>query len=542
MAAVSETPTLFLRKATGLVKGWSKFDAFVYSFLSVNLVCLGLYFSLSVLPFVPDGQILPSVILTGVFVSFLVITYACLIAVMPRAGGDYVWQSRIFNGGAAFLLAVTGWWFTLWHWAPIYGNVLAVQFFQPFWATLKLKIGSVDAQWFASKNGIFFVSMVAILMASFFVSLGMQGYARVQKFCWYGGMIGLAIMCLVLLFGSRSGFQSAFNQEAAHLFGAHGNAYQQTIQASVKAGYTPKGLSFSPFFGASLLLIPFLLFYLLWPNWGATLYGEVRGASDFKRVASGMMYGLWVTIALTIVFVLLASKTFGWSFFLASNNNFWSGNAQPMPIWPYPPMLAGFFLHNTLFSAVFILLMGMWFVGWAGTLFLSSSRVIFAAAFDRVLPEWAGSVSEKRHVPYGALALMFFPAIIISIFYAYTGSFAKYTLDATLVIAVAFFGSSLAAAVLPWRKKQMYQNSPVARYTVLGIPLITVAGGITAAFIGWNLFQWIKNDVYAINNTQSLFYMGGLYTLAAVVYLVAKYSRKRQGVDLTAIHAEIPVD
>ena len=110
------------------------------------------------------------------------------------------------------------------------------------------------------------------------------------------------------------------------------------------------------------------------------------------------------------------------------------------------------------------------------------------------------------------------------------------------MIAVAFFGSSLAAAVLPWRKKQMYQNSPVARYTVLGIPLITVAGGITAAFIGWNLFQWIKDDVYAINNTQSLFYMGGLYTLAAVVYLVAKYSRKRQGVDLTAIHAEIPVD
>ncbi len=103
MATVSETPTLFLRKATGLVKGWSKFDAFVYSFLSVNLVCLGLYFSLSVLPFIPDGQILPSVILTGVFVSFLVITYACLIAVMPRAGGDYVWQSRIFNGGAAFL-------------------------------------------------------------------------------------------------------------------------------------------------------------------------------------------------------------------------------------------------------------------------------------------------------------------------------------------------------------------------------------------------------------------------------------------------------
>ena len=49
MASVGEAPTLFLRKATGLVKGWSKFDAFLYSFMSVNFVTLGLFFALSVL-------------------------------------------------------------------------------------------------------------------------------------------------------------------------------------------------------------------------------------------------------------------------------------------------------------------------------------------------------------------------------------------------------------------------------------------------------------------------------------------------------------
>ena len=41
MATVGEAPALFLRKATGLVKGWSKFDAFLYSFMSVNFVTLG---------------------------------------------------------------------------------------------------------------------------------------------------------------------------------------------------------------------------------------------------------------------------------------------------------------------------------------------------------------------------------------------------------------------------------------------------------------------------------------------------------------------
>ncbi len=36
-------PTVFLRNATGLVKAWSAYDAFIYSFMSVNLVTLGLY-------------------------------------------------------------------------------------------------------------------------------------------------------------------------------------------------------------------------------------------------------------------------------------------------------------------------------------------------------------------------------------------------------------------------------------------------------------------------------------------------------------------
>src|SRR5215204_5721186 len=87
MAAVGEAPALFLRKATGLVKGWSKFDAFLYSFMSVNFVTLGLFFALSVLAFVPTGQVLPALLISGVFVTFLVITYAGLISVMPRAGG-----------------------------------------------------------------------------------------------------------------------------------------------------------------------------------------------------------------------------------------------------------------------------------------------------------------------------------------------------------------------------------------------------------------------------------------------------------------------
>jgi APA family basic amino acid/polyamine antiporter len=545
MAVVSEAPGLFLRKATGLVKGWSKFDAFLYSFMSVNFVTLGLFFAFSVLAFVPSGQILPALLISGVFVTFLVVTYAGLISVMPRAGGDYVWQSRVLGGGIAFVLAVTGWWFILWYWAPVYANILNVEVFQPLAAVLGLD-GLTD--FLAKDIGLFTVAIFTVGLAAVLVSLGMEGYAKIQKYCFYLGLAGLAVIFLVMLFGSRSGFESAFNQEASNLFGTSGNAYRQTIELGQtnNAGPIVPDLGFTPFFGDSLLLIPFLCFWILWPNWGATLYGEVRGASDFRRVMSGMMWGLWVTIAIAFVFVLLSAKFFGWEFFNAANLNYWAtvygfGDAA-IPIWSYPPMLASFYFHNEAVQAIIVLVFGAWFLGWAGTLFLSSTRVIFAAAFDRILPEKVADVSERRHVPYWALLLMLVPSIVVSWLYVYTADFATFILDATLVIAVTFFGTSIAAMILPYRKKRLYENSPIARYKVAGVPLITVAGAITAAFLGFNLWHWFTNDLYAVNDSTSLWFMASMYGLALVIYIVAWFVRRSQGINLSAIHREIPVE
>src|SRR2546427_10437788 len=164
MATVGESPTLFLRKATGLVKGWSKFDAFLSSFMSVNFVTLGLFFSLAVIAYVPQGQILPALLISGVFITFMVITYAGLISVMPRAGGDYVWQSRILGGGIAFVLAVTGWWFILWHWVPIYGNILSVQFFAPILATAGR--GGLGP-WFSTPAWVFLNSPILVAVVAY---------------------------------------------------------------------------------------------------------------------------------------------------------------------------------------------------------------------------------------------------------------------------------------------------------------------------------------------------------------------------------------
>src|SRR5713226_6568285 len=184
-----ETPTLFLRKATGLVRGWSVRDSMIYAVLATNFVTLGIYEFTFAGPAFPTGQLITAVIVT-----------------IPRAGGDYVWQTRILGSGLGFVMAATGWWFILWLWAPIYGNILAVQFFEPIWATLKWTWPTGGAAWFGTHNGIFVVSMITIALAGLLVSIGMAGYARFQRWCFIGGMLGVAVVVILLLVNSHASF------------------------------------------------------------------------------------------------------------------------------------------------------------------------------------------------------------------------------------------------------------------------------------------------------------------------------------------------
>jgi basic amino acid/polyamine antiporter, APA family len=590
--AAAATPTLFLRNATGLVKGWSGFDAFVYSFMSVNLVTLGMWYSFSVFGWVTNGSPIAAILVTAVAMTFLCITYAGLIAVMPRAGGDYVWQSRILDGppgaiagavtigiaaylvggalgldntialvlglggliaggalglwrgGIGFVLAATGWWLILALWAPIYGAILNLELVQPVAAIAGIT-GLPSAA-----DMTFIVSLVVIAIVTGLVALGMAGYARIQRASLAIGLLVLVVVFALMAISSQADFQAAFDREAQAMWNVS-NAYQTTIDVETEFYAAPfpalDPLGFGP---GTWLLIPLMLFWLLYPNWGATLYGEVRGAGDFRKVLIGMLGGTWVATFLAIVFVLLSAKTFGWDFFQATNVNYLDpvylvegAPAPVIPIWGYPMMLASFLVDNNIFQIIIVVLAGAWFLGWAGTLFLSSTRMIFAAAFDRILPEQAARVSD-RGVPWVALLLIMVPSVVLSWFYAYNADFVSLTLDAALVIAVMFLGSAFAATILPWWKKDVYQNSPMARMSVFGLPLISIAGAITTIFLGWVLFLWITEPLYAIGvgNPNSLIFLGILYGVAAIIYVAARIYRRTQGVDLDAIHAEIPAD
>src|SRR5207237_996561 len=188
-------------------------------------------------------------------------------------------------------------------------------------------------------TGIFVASLITAAIAAVVVAIGMRAYAQFQKWCFYGGMVGLGIVLIVFAVHSKADFVSAYNARAVDWFGAGPNAFQHLVHASDKAG-----TSSYPSFGAfpvkqTFLLIPFIVF------------------------------------------------------------------------------------SNELVQLIIILLLSLWFFGWAGSVFLSSTRMIFAAAFDRILPEWAAGVNTRTGVPIAALVLMVVPSIPISALYAYNTRF-----------------------------------------------------------------------------------------------------------------------
>ena len=485
--------TLFVRRASGLVRSWSVLDAFIYATFSINLITLGLFIFSYCWYF--GGNLITAVVVGGVFTIFEVMLYASLISAMPRAGGDYVWQSRILGRGVGFLLTVTGWWFILWLWVPLYGQMLAYEVLTPLAATLGFQQAAL---WFTTYPWGPLTSMLLVCLIVFiYVGIGMKWYARMQKFSFFVGTAGLLVVFGLLLFGSREAFIAGLNSNLPALYGVPEiDYYQATLDAGTAAGVT-FGAFGSIAFGASFALIPMIVFFNLWPNWGSTLYGEVRGASDYKRNFWGMAAAIIVTAGLAIVFFLLINKTMGWDFYMNANGAFWSsifyGTEVAIPVWPYPIQFATFLSGSRAVQFLVILAVSFWWFGWSGTVFLSSTRVIFAAALDRMLPEWVSKIETRTKTPVNALLLMVIPSVIISILYAWNiVGMQSIVLDATLVIAITFFGTAVAGIVLPWRQKAIYEGSPIAKFKApawLGW-LVTVAFVATAAYLAYLSYNY----------------------------------------------------
>jgi len=523
---------LFVREATGLVRDWSSYDAWIYAFLSVNIVTLGFYIW-TFNAFIPQGSPILATIMAMVILTLQNVVYATLVSSMPRVGGDYVWQSRLLGGFWGMLLSWPGWVFILWLWVPIYGTILSWLVFSP----LSALAGNVAlAQWWSSSMGLFASSMIVAVFAFIYVSLGMKWYARIQKSLFYVGVVGMLLFLGGLLTTNPSGFQSAFDGFTTSALSAD-VTYQGILEGT--------SVSFAPMWNlnwwASFKLVPMLLFWIMWTVWGSTLFGEVREAGEWRKMFGVFQGALIAAGVFAIVLWPVFDSAIGYEFYQALNYNYFVGSGEQMWL-SSPTFIAALSLGGGALGMLEVVLMAGWFFAWSGTVFMSSTRVIFATAFDRSIPETFSEVWGRYNTPIYAILLMAVPSIVLTIIYFFVPGFQTLTLDATFAIAITFFGSTIAGMLFPYRRPELFSNNPVSDWEVAGVPVVSIVGALYALILLVVFWLWATNGVYGINNPRSAGFLALLYILAGVIYLGMKRHRQSEGVNLDKIHSEIPKD
>jgi amino acid transporter len=530
---MSQSDELFVREATGLVREWSSYDAWIYAFITVNVASLGFYIW-TFNAFIPSASPVLGTLIAVAVLTLQNVVYATLVSAMPRVGGDYVWESRLLSGFWGFFMSWPGWVLILWLWIPIYGSMLSWLVLAP----LSALFGSPElAQFWSSPIGLFVSSMIVIGFVFVYVGLGMNWYARIQKTLFYIALVGLVLFVGGLLTTNPAEFQTAFNSQMSAWLPAEDITYQGLI--------TGTEVNFAPLFNlnwsASYALFPMLLFWIMWPVWGASLFGEVRESGEWMKMFTVFEAALVAAAGLAILLWPLFDSAFGYEFYQSLNYNYYVGSGQLQWI-SSPTLLAAIAMGNGPLAKLMAVLMAGWFFAFSGTVFLSSTRVIFATAFDQAIPTFFAEVKTRFNAPLYAILAMVIPSIVLTTIYYFVPGFETLTLDATFAIAITFFASTIACMLFPLRRPELFSQSPATNYEILGVPIVSIVAGVYALILLSVFWLWATRDVYGINNVRSGGFMILLYILAGAIYFGMRYYRRQEGVDLEQVHAEIPKD
>ena len=530
----------FARKSSGLVRDFSQIDSWIYNAIAINVVIFGALTFATMIVTYPHASLWLPFIIAGIFCSFEAVAYALFTAAMPRSGGDYVFQSRVLGGGFATFFAFSAITLVQLLAAGIGGfflaNIVLSPFFALLGATYHLHWMTSFSTWLVTKPGVFVCGMTALLIGLAVNVRGLRFYARLQRSVFWIGLVLLVLFLIVMLFTSHAAFVDHFNAYMQKNFGVR-HAYQLTI---ARGGHVSTSFSLKDTILASVIAA----FGLIYPAYGVQQAGEIKRSNSVRANIRAMLGAeVFSCLALATIGALLV-KVVGHDFLYASGSLSLSGaHNNPLPV---PPFL-GFLFAVAGNAAIFVWLAFAMFVCWAAMFlpnpWVGASRNIMAMAMDRVLPERLGRVNRRWHVPLNALVVFTLLNIPLLALYAFEPSFQAYTLSFFVVSITAFGATMLAAILFPFVKRDLYQASPVAKYRIGRLPLISVAGAVFLAFVVFVDEQALRANELGINGTKGLSFIGGIYAVALVIYFAAKtYRRRVNKLDLSLVYQELPVE
>ncbi len=532
-AADSGRSSLFARQSSGLLRELSFADTAWYGVFSSG----GLFGFVFLFPgpqfFSPGISIPLMLVFTLLYGVIVYLVYAGLGSAMPRAGGDYLYESRSLHPAVGFTVP---WACQLLFWLafPAAGAFVVTSFgLEP----IAQKAGWTGVEsWLVGQNGTFIVSAVVVIACWALTVFGLGVYRPLQRWVLVPGiLIATATIIVLELINLGTDFSAKFNAYSNDQITTHAVA-----AAAAKAGYQSPGFSL----GHTLIWVAVLAAYVPYTMFSAQgLLGEVKGARNMWRLhAAFLLPGVLVSMVMLAIPYLLIEHIAGSNFLNQFAWAYNSGGVAPT----YSPNI-GVFISMLSSNWIVTILVAFGFIcggfGIANVVFVNASRVMMAMGLDGSLPSFFSDVSETRHTPIKAATLWSFLALIVAAVFAYKPSWETIILIGGAITSVTVVGfTCLAATVFPYRSSDIYSSSPVAQYTLRGVPLISIAGAIGTITTAALVWVALTNSQLGLTSTNARLAIGGAFVTGIAVFISMTLYRRSQGVDTSLAYRYVPPD
>ncbi len=539
---MSDKVEVFVRKASGLVREMSPYSAFAYNVLAIGILFPWVYLQAPVV--FPAANIPVGILIAGVLLIPMWYTYAWLSASMPRSGGDYVFQTRILSGWMGFGSTILGAFMSMLY-AAFAGWMFCVIGAAPIFAIWGYTADSMAllniANWLSSPSGIIIVSLVILILSTFTLVLGMGRFVKVQWVLWYGLMISIAVIIYVLATTSRETFIQNFNGFYAWAAGidAPGGYHQQLIDLASSEGFRlNQPISWIQTVGVATIAAN----SLVWAVLAVQQLGEIKGANVVKNTKFFIVgSGVFSTVFMAIIAALLF-KLGGKEFIRAASYTSWFGHIDA-PVQPW----LGFMVSIAIKSPILVFIICFGFICNAyqvmHNVMIQAGRITFAAAVDRLFPDWLSKVNPRFRSPVNMHIVL---SIMIAVWIVFfnTTAVGDISLSAAAAFMIYFALTCLSGALFPHLKKvrAIYDASPIANKKIGKLPLITLTGlfGAVVCIVLLVLFLvWPELGVF---NAVSIITIMGSLVMAVVYYFIRRSFMRKRGIDIELAFRQLPPD
>ena len=273
--------------------------------------------------------------------------------------------------------------------------------------------------------------------------------------------------------------------------------------------------------------------------------GEIKGARVFKNQMF-IIVGSMIAVGIALALIAWAEeRAVGTAFFNAVSHSYYywvsaSGDGIGS-VLPFPGMFA---IVISAGSPILIVLVGVAFLLSAWQIVanndIGTSRLWVAFSLDRTVPNWCGGVNRRLKTPVNALTIMLAISILVTILYNYALWYSALTLGVTAAGGLVFMVGSIAAALLPYRAKDIYSASPGARYKILGVPLVTVFGVIGACLTVAMEIALFTDKGYGLVGWKTDTFMAATFLIVFIYYWINRAYNMSRGVDMSRAFASVP--